>query len=231
MTPLKGRCIKGWWHVRDIRSPSRLPHFFIFEPSRQCNGRERDLKCEGNVRDIADPSRPSNALHIRAWGLSCEYVRVKLNGAPHIFLKSPVTLKKRLRFGILRFLLYLCTRIANQWTEKKHYVLHRHHHCYYDLSHDRRMASYRHQDGILLGHTTLGSLSRSRTLLLHSGSLRREHLSIIVLGCVRSLIALGHWRTFCTKEESRKGLVSHESETEERILNKKNPNIFWNLLA
>ena len=43
MTPLKGRCTKGWRHVRDI----------------------------------AYPSRPSNALPIRVWGLRCEQVRVK----------------------------------------------------------------------------------------------------------------------------------------------------------
>ena len=30
---LKGRCTKGWGHVRDIGSPSRLPHIFAFEPS------------------------------------------------------------------------------------------------------------------------------------------------------------------------------------------------------
>ena len=28
MPPPKGRCAKGWGHVRDIRSPSRLPHVF-----------------------------------------------------------------------------------------------------------------------------------------------------------------------------------------------------------
>ena len=86
MTPLKCRCIKGWGHVRDIYYPSRLPHFFLFEPSRQvsvsllslCNVSECDPKCEGNVRDFRSPSRPSNALHIRVWSLWCEYVRVKM---------------------------------------------------------------------------------------------------------------------------------------------------------
>jgi len=91
MTPLKGRCTKGWGHVRDIHSPSRLPHFFLFEHSRQvgisvltlCNVSGCDPKCEGNVRDFCSPSRPSNALYIRVWSLSCEYVRVKTTVKPN----------------------------------------------------------------------------------------------------------------------------------------------------
>ena len=34
ITPFKGRCIKDWGHVRDIRSPSRLPHIFGARHSR-----------------------------------------------------------------------------------------------------------------------------------------------------------------------------------------------------
>ena len=49
------------------------PSLFLFEPSRQvsisvltlCDVSEWDPKCEGNVRDIRSPSRPSNALYIR----------------------------------------------------------------------------------------------------------------------------------------------------------------------
>ena len=44
---------------------------------------ECDLKCEGNVRDIRPPSRPSNALCIRVSGLSCECVRVKTTVKPN----------------------------------------------------------------------------------------------------------------------------------------------------
>ena len=36
-----------------------------------------DPKCEGSVRDIYSPSRPSNALYIMVCGLWCEKVRVK----------------------------------------------------------------------------------------------------------------------------------------------------------
>ena len=62
------------------------PSLFFFEHSRQVsisvlplsNVSECDPKCEGNVRDIRSPSRPSNALYIRAWWTLCEYVRVKM---------------------------------------------------------------------------------------------------------------------------------------------------------
>ena len=74
MTGLKGRCTKGWRRVRDVGSPSlfSLRALIPFWDGSMC-----DPKCEGSVRDIYSPSRPSNALYIRVWMARCEYVRVK----------------------------------------------------------------------------------------------------------------------------------------------------------
>jgi len=62
-------------HSFSLTSPS----LFRLEPSLFCDGSECDPKCEGKVRDIWSPSRPSNALCIRVWGLRCEKVRAILN--------------------------------------------------------------------------------------------------------------------------------------------------------
>jgi hypothetical protein len=70
--------------VRDIRSLSRLPPVFIFEPSHHFLAKlstrigiksfssffrrsQCDPKSEGDVRDIKSPSRVSNDLYIRLW--------------------------------------------------------------------------------------------------------------------------------------------------------------------
>ena len=75
VTPRKPLCTKGWSHVRDVRSPSRLPHIFSWALPFTAKVRVRDQKREGNVRVNGLLSRPSNALYISLRGLLREYVR------------------------------------------------------------------------------------------------------------------------------------------------------------
>ena len=54
------------------------PSLFSLRALTSCrDGSECDPKCEGKVREIRLPSRPSNVLCIRGWDLWCEKVRVK----------------------------------------------------------------------------------------------------------------------------------------------------------
>ena len=77
-----------------------------------CDRSECDPKCEGNVRDIVDPSRPSNAQHIMVWGLWREDVRLKS------FYKVKIhqcnSQNKSLLFGEFSISLYFCIRLLNR---------------------------------------------------------------------------------------------------------------------
>ena len=98
---------------------------------------------------------------------------------------------------------------------RKIYVFHWYHYRRTDISDHRYLASYRHQNGVLLGHKALDYLLDYRTELHRGCAVYRQCLLVGLPGCVWCLGTLGHRRALRTETTRRERLVSQEPQKEE----------------
>ena len=110
------------------------------------------------------------------------------------------------------FFLYISPKSRTFAEKLREHVLHRHHHRHDDLSDHRHLASHRHQDRIPLGHASLDHLPIHRHWLLRVSALHREHLHIVLPGCLRSLCPVGYRLTLRPEATRGEGLVPHEPQ-------------------